>query len=95
MLGAYGSLVGQAEVYLRCVSVEGSGTGSKYIVAPEFLPEVINCAIVLVVVVVVILALLFSLILVSASELRLPSPLLFLLDLDGICLIRRHFKSGS
>ena len=45
MLGAYGSLVGQVEVYPCCVIVEGFGTGIKCIVALEFAPEVINCAI--------------------------------------------------
>ena len=61
MIGAYGSILGQAEVYQCCVIVEGSVTGSKYIVALEFVPEVINCAIV--VVVVVFLALVVVLIL--------------------------------
>ena len=55
MIGAYDYLVGQSEVYPHCVIFEGSGAGSKYIVALEFLPEVINCASVLVVVVVLAL----------------------------------------
>ena len=62
MLGAYGSIVGQEEVYIRCVNVESSGTGSKYIVALEFVPEVINCAIVLVVVVILVLVLRFCIV---------------------------------
>ena len=61
MLGAYISLVGQTEVYPSCVIVEGSGTGSKHIVALEFVPYIINCAIVLVVI--VVLALVFVLVL--------------------------------
>ena len=61
MIGAYGSLVVHADVYSLFVIVEGSETGSKYIVALEFVPEVTNCAIVLVVV--VVLALLVILVL--------------------------------
>ena len=61
MLGAYGSLVGQTEVYPSCVIVEGSSTGSKHIVALEFIPEAINCDIVLVVI--FVLALVFVLVL--------------------------------
>ena len=51
MIGTYGYLVGQAEVYPRCVIVEGYGTGSKYIVALKFVPGVINWDILPVVVV--------------------------------------------
>ena len=56
MLGAYGSLVGQAEI------VEGSWTGSKYILALEFVLEAINCAIFLVVLVVLVLVVLLVLV---------------------------------
>ena len=35
--------------------VESSGTGSKYIIVLEFVPEVINCAIVLVLIVIFVL----------------------------------------
>ena len=38
MIGAYGSPVGQSDVYPCCLIVEGYGTGSKYIVALEFVP---------------------------------------------------------
>ena len=51
----YSYLVSQAEVYPRCVIVEGFGTGRKYTVALEFVPEAINCAIVLLVIVVLTL----------------------------------------
>ena len=64
MIGAYSSLVGQADVYPHCVIVEGSGTGSKYIAAPKFLPEVINCYIVLVVLVVISLVVVLVLVLI-------------------------------
>ena len=43
-------LVGQVEFYSRCVIVEGSGTGIKYIVTLKLVPEVINFSIILVVV---------------------------------------------
>ena len=55
MIGAYGSLVVQVDVYPRCAFVEGSGAESKYIVALEFILEIINFAIVLVVVVILVL----------------------------------------
>ena len=55
MIGTYGYLVVQVEVYPCYGIVEGSGKGSKYIVALEFVPEVINCTIFLVVVVVLAL----------------------------------------
>ena len=42
MIGAYGSLVGQAEFYPFCVIVEESNNGRKYIVTLEFVPEAIN-----------------------------------------------------
>ena len=45
MLVAYGSPVGQEDVYPRFWVVKGSGARSKYIVALDFLPEVISCAI--------------------------------------------------
>ena len=63
MLGAYNSIVGQTEIYPRYVIVEGSGTGSKYIIALEFVPEAISCAIVLVVIVVLALVLVLFLVL--------------------------------
>ena len=85
MLGAYGSLVGQAEVYPRCVIMERSGTGSKYIVALEFVPAVINCAIVLVVV--VVFTLVVVLVLVLPFYVVAPPPRLSPLSIYGMCLI--------
>ena len=73
MLGAYISLVGQAEVYPSCMIVGGSGIGIKYIVVLEFAPEVINCAIVLVVVVVFALVVVLVLIL-PFSVVAAPPP---------------------
>ena len=72
MLGANGSLVGQTEVYPHCVILEGSGNGSKYIVAMEFLPEAINCAIDLLVI--VILDLIVVLILRFCAAVDPPPP---------------------
>ena len=58
--------------------VQGSGTISKCIVALEFVPEVINCAIVLVVVVflilLVVLVLFFCLCVAAAPPLHLTVP---------------------
>ena len=101
MLGAYGYLIGQVDIYPRCVIVEGYGTGRKYIVALEFVPEVINCAIVLVVivfltlVVVLFLVLVLVLVLCFCVAAATPPPLLLLLSLDGILLIQRRFESGG
>ena len=62
MLGAYGCLVRQAELYPRCVIVEGSRTRINYIAALEFVPEATNCAVILVFI--AVLALVVVLILV-------------------------------
>ena len=52
MLVAHAFLMVQSEVYPRCVIVEGSGTGIKYIIALNFVPEVINFSIFLVFIIV-------------------------------------------
>ena len=63
MLGTYGSLLGQMEVYPRFFIVEGSGTRIKYIVSLEFVSEVIYCDIVLVVIVFLVLLVVLILVL--------------------------------
>ena len=56
--------------------MEGFGTGSKYIVALEFVPEVINCAIVLVGIAVLLLFLIVILFLVLRFFIASDPPLL-------------------
>ena len=85
MLDAYSSLLGETEVDPRCVILEGSGTGSKYIVVLDFVPEVINCAIVLVVVVVDVLVLRYCITADPPSPLTVtPQPLWGMFDLTPL-----------
>ena len=69
---ACGYLLGQVEVYTNCVIVKWSGTKSKYIIALEFAPKVINCDIVLLVVVVLVLVLRFFITAAPPPPLTVP-----------------------